>query len=451
MELTQSKAEPRPRPARAARGYPVGRPNAPRSAGSSRLVVAHFVAATLYLLAGALGLVWIAPDIAHGMYLAPRVAGITHLFTLGWLTLTILGALSQLLPMALGAPLRSKRVAHLALWTLIPGVAVFAAGVTTATVSILVPGVVLVAGGVSIAVGHTAATLVRGRTRDVTWNAIAIGLGFLAATLAFGLLLAVNLQTGFAAVGRVRILAAHIHVALIGWAFIIVVGASRRLMPTFLVAHTADARWSGRALAAFTLGVPLLALGLVAANPVLSWSGATLLDLGMAAFLWQAWRFYRARTRARLDVGMRFALAGLPCFGAAAILGSLLLALGASHSRLATAYVVTGLLGGFVPFVTGIVYEIVPTLAWTARYAGRLSRGRIPTVAQMYSERLAMVQLAALACGVALILAGIAASTPRITRVGALFFVTAVMILLYQMARMWWDNPSTPQSSPKPQ
>ena len=77
----------------------------------------HFAASILYLLAGAIGLVWIAPELSIGAYPSPRVAGITHLFTLGWLSTTIFGALYQLLPVALGAPIRSIKLGHAAFWT----------------------------------------------------------------------------------------------------------------------------------------------------------------------------------------------------------------------------------------------------------------------------------------------------------------------------------------------
>ena len=43
-------------------------PNATRLAGE------HFAAATLYLVAGALGLVWIAPELAAGAYVNSPVA-----------------------------------------------------------------------------------------------------------------------------------------------------------------------------------------------------------------------------------------------------------------------------------------------------------------------------------------------------------------------------------------
>ena len=73
------------------------------SRGSSSTPVLLPAASTLpprllYLVAGAVGLVWIAPELAIGAYPSPHVAGVTHLFTLGWLTTTILARCTSCCP-----------------------------------------------------------------------------------------------------------------------------------------------------------------------------------------------------------------------------------------------------------------------------------------------------------------------------------------------------------------
>ncbi|HRP08534.1 MAG TPA: hypothetical protein PLL69_08600, partial [Gemmatimonadales bacterium] len=72
----------------------------------------HFVAATGFLLIGAMSLWWIAPPLAAGAYPAQAVVAVTHLFTLGWITTSIMGALYQFLPVALGHAVASERVGH---------------------------------------------------------------------------------------------------------------------------------------------------------------------------------------------------------------------------------------------------------------------------------------------------------------------------------------------------
>lgn len=72
----------------------------------------HFTAALFYFVCGAFGLVWIAPDLANGVFYLPYVVAIVHLFTLGWIVLSIFGALCQFLPVAVGQSLRFPTVAH---------------------------------------------------------------------------------------------------------------------------------------------------------------------------------------------------------------------------------------------------------------------------------------------------------------------------------------------------
>jgi len=49
------------------------------------------------------GVLWIAvrPDILASYHYGPHVLAVTHLFTLGWITTIIMGAMYQLVPVAL--------------------------------------------------------------------------------------------------------------------------------------------------------------------------------------------------------------------------------------------------------------------------------------------------------------------------------------------------------------
>jgi hypothetical protein len=406
------------------------------AAGSIRLAAEHFVAATLYLLAGALGLLWVAPGLAAGAYLSPHVAGVTHLFTLGWLTMTVFGALCQLLPVALGTPVRSTRLAHAGFWAFAPGVGLFAAGVATSQVALHHAGILLVATGILLVLANVGGALPRARTRDVTWAAIALALGFLASTLVLGIVLLHNLHTGFIGGARVRVLATHLHVAIVGWLLLMIVGVSHRLLPMFLLSHGADTSWTRRALALLASGVVVLGMGLTLQQPAAAWGGALLLLGGLGCFFRQAYAFFRARVRKKLDVGMRFVATALAFLATSAILGVAVLASGASHPRLATAYVITGLLGGIVLYVIGFFYKIVPLLAWTARFRGRMGKEPVPTVAQLYSARLGYVQLGLMAGGVAILSAGTAAGSAHAARCGAVLFLGGVLVFLGQLGRV---------------
>jgi len=406
------------------------------AAGAIGLAAEHFAAATLYLIAGAIGLVWIAPELAAGTFLSPHVAGVTHLFTLGWLTTTIFGALYQLLPVALGAPVRWPRIGHLSFWTFAPGAGVFACGVAEGSTLLHDTGIALVALGLTLAVANIGATLPRARARDVTWAAIVLALAFLSSTLGLGLLLLHNLHTGVLGAARVRVLATHLHVALVGWALMMMAGVSHRLLPMFMLAHGADTRWTRRAIAPLACGLPVLALGLDGGFPAASWTGLILLEAGLAAFVRQAYAFYSTRVRKRLDVGMHFAAAALAFLTLSGVLAPIVLALGLRAPRVGTAYVIALLLGGIVLFITGFFYKIVPLLAWTIRYRGRMGAAGAPTVADMYSARVARLQLACMAGGVLTTVAAVLVGVPAAAYAGTALFALGVLLFASQLTRV---------------
>jgi hypothetical protein len=301
-------------------------------------------------------------------------------------------------------------------------------------------GIGLVSVGLLLAVGNVAATLRRARPRDATWAGFALAVSFLASTLLLGAVLLHNLHTGFIAQARLRVLGAHLHVAIVGWALVTIVGVSHRLLPMFLLARGANTRWTARALGLLTGGVALLAAGLIAAFPPVAWTGLVLLEAGVGCFLWQAWCFYRVRARRQLDVGMHFARAALAFLLAAALLGPAVLAFGVTHPRLAVVYVTLGLLGGIVLYVVGFFYKIVPLLAWTVRFRGRMGTGPVPKVAELYSAPVAQLQLVLMVAGVALLAAAVAMDAPVAARGAASLYLAGVLLFAGQMVRVVWDG-----------
>ena len=435
---TPAAAAPRP-VAAAMRGAPGAGGLGAIDAGSLRLPAQHFAAAMVFLAAGSVGLVAVAPELAAGAFLSPHVAGVTHLFTLGWLTTTIFGALNQLLPVALGAPVRSARLGQAGFWSYAPGALLFACGVYRGDTALHHAGLALLTVGIVLLVTNIALSLPRARQRDATWWAVTLALASLIGTLVLGVVLLHNLHTGFLHEQRVRTLAVHLHVALVGWALVTMVGMSHRLLPMFLLAHGANGRWTRRALALLPAGLVVLAAGLLLHWPVAAWAGLALLEAGVVCFLVQCRAFFAKRMRPALDAGLRFAAVALAFLAASAALGPAVLALGGTrHPRLATAYVLLGLLGGVVLYVVGHFYKIVPFLAWIARFRGRVGRERVPTVAELYSGRAARLQLALMTAAVVGMAGGVALGRAALVRTAAVAFAFGVVLFIAQVVDVVW-------------
>ena len=106
---------------------------------------------------------FLAPDLA-GHYYHPRLAALTHTVTLGWITLSIMGASYQLIPIVLERRVWSERLARWQIWILAIGVAGMVAHFYIGRWPALLMAAAMVAGGMAMHLVNTAMTL-RGVTR----------------------------------------------------------------------------------------------------------------------------------------------------------------------------------------------------------------------------------------------------------------------------------------------
>lgn len=417
----------------------VGPGAAAAKAPPAELTGAHFASALLFLGMGAAGLVAFAPDLAAGRFLAPRVAGLTHLFTLGWITTSIMGALYQFLPVALDQPIRSERVAFVTLMLYGPGLLAFVTGLGTGQPVLMLGGAATFGTGVLLFVGNLAATLKRAVRRDVTWWALAFATLYLTITLVLGLALTGNLRWGYLGAGRINALGVHLHVALAGWVLLVIIGVAHRLLPMFLLSHGVRDHFAKAAVALVATGSGLLAFLHHAPALFSRWLPALCIALGVGAFLLQARSYYARRHRPGLDPGMRLAAGALVLlFGA--LLLSWPVVVGGAGVRLAIAYVMTALLG-ITLFVAAHYYKIVPFLVWYHRFGPLAGTRPVPRVGDLYAAGPASAAGVLLGIGALALIVSVASGDPVAARAGAVVFAAGVAIEITQMLQLWRKQP----------
>lgn len=399
-----------------------------------RLPGEHFTAALLFLVAGAFGLIAIAPALATGAYVSPRVAGVTHLFTLGWITTSIMGALYQFLPVALGEPIRWVRAAHISFVLHAPGLALFVGGLVTNHTSIMLAGAAAFGTGILLFTINLAATLKVAKRRDVTWWALAFADLYLASTLVIGIALAGNLRWGYLGAGRLTAMGVHIHIAIAGWVLLVMIGVAQRLLPMFLLSHGAGERYAKIAVALVASGAGVLTFLHHGPTLISRWMPALLIAGGCAAFLLQARSFYTHRVRRNLDPGMRLAAAGLGLL-AVALAAAWPVVAGAAQARYATAYVLTLLLGISL-FIVAHYYKIVPFLVWYHRFGPLAGKQAVPRVSELYSARHATIAASMLVVATVALVAGVASGSGSLARTGAVVFASGVIVTLSQMFKL---------------
>lgn len=404
----------------------------------------HFAPALGFLVLGATG-IWISAEaLAVGAFLAPSVTATTHLFTMGWLTLSIMGALYQFLPVALGHPIRWPRLAPTTVVLYTAGLLLLVAGLFSERGAWAAPGGVLLGMGTLLFAANLGATLPKALERDLTWWALALATGFLVVTVLLGAMLAGNLQWWFLGADRLAAIGTHLHVAVVGWVMLVVVGVGHRLLPMFLLSHGADERFGAWAVGLLSSGCLLLLIVHHVPTAAPHRASAILILTGMAAFLLQARLFFRHRRRRDLDAGLTSAAAGIALVAAGTVAGAVQTLSGLGSARLGLTYVMAVILGLSV-FVAGHYYKIIPFLVFYHRWGPRVGRGPVPLVADLYSAGVARLAGTALSGGTAALVVGVFAGSDALIRFGAAGFllgsVTQSAQLLYLLGRQSeWES-----------
>jgi hypothetical protein len=417
------------------------------------LVGEHFLAALLWLVAAAAGLVIVAPDLAAGNIFAPRALAATHALTLGVLTTMIFGALYQFFPNALGVGARSIPVAHRTFWTLQAGVLTLTIGFWWWIPALLLAGWLLL----FLAVGGLAWNLLPQR-RKATQGRI-VGLYVSAGHMMLGLAMAlafarIGEPLGWWTVSRTGMIAAHYHLAALGFVTLTIVGVGSRMVPMFLFAQQAP-QWPVRVIG------PMAAAGLLVQATGLIWSlswatvaGGLLVAAAGALIVLQMalWLHHRARkapdhATIHLAVATGFLLAAI-------VAGLLLLfATGRFNPRAWTAYGLIGMLGWMTIFTLGIAYRIVPFLSWLHLFGG-MGRGAHARPAHLLVHRgLAWVTLLSFTFGTLSCALGVLRGQAFAATTGAILILLGALGVAGQLLRgwlLWRATPRDPHPASEP-
>jgi hypothetical protein len=280
----------------------------PRAPHGPSLPLRYLVAAALAFVAAGVALPWLAPALA-GHYYHPQLLALTHTVTLGWITLTIMGASYQLVPILLERPVASERVVR---WQL-PVYVVAVIGIVGHFALAEWKGFVWSAALLTLTalahVANTAGAVLRARP-TFTARMLGIGLAGLALTALFGTLLGADRVWRFLPGAVFPTLHAHVHLALLGWVLPVVMGVTARVYPMFLLAPEPAGAGAHVQIVGIAAGVPLVVVGLLAEAPLALPAGAALVAAAIVAHLAWVHATVRAAKRPALDWPLRFLLAG---------------------------------------------------------------------------------------------------------------------------------------------
>jgi hypothetical protein len=352
-------------------------------APTSAVPLAYYAFAHAGIAAAFLALA-IDPTLTGASFYQPRVVALVHLLTLAWLSGSILGSFYIVGPLALRVPMAVGGRDRMAF-------AGFTAGVLGMVAHFWVnryDGMAWSATLVFVAIAFVGWRAARGLPGSTApWPVtLHIGLAFINILTAalVGMLIGFDRTRGFLGVSPLALMFAHAHVAVIGWAMMMVIGLSYRLIPMILPAAMPTGASLALSAVLIEAGLALLVVELLRESQEV-WIGALLILAGLASFVMHirrtvAHRLPRPPALPSRDWSTWQVHAAFVWLLAAAALG-VALAIGVSDERrLATMWVygVAGVVGFLAQIVTGMQGRLVPLYAW---YRARGSRGAPPEVA----------------------------------------------------------------------
>lgn len=373
-------------------------------------------------------------------HLHPEFVAAVHLWLPGFLLSVCFGASYQLMPVVLGEPLRLRDRwlwAHAALHP--AGVAALTWGLAVGRYGVAALGGAAVAAGAGVLAAATWRTFRASRRRDAAAWSFLFAAGWLLATTAAGVLLALNRRHGFLPLSMIDLLKAHAHLGLAGYFATLLQGVTFQLAPMFTMGEARRPRLALAGLLATQGGLPVLAAGLAwgARGPTLA--GAGVLAAGLSATGAALVSTLATRRRRRLDVGVRAFVIGLAVLGLAT-LGGLTLAAGLVGPERATggatAYGLAVIAGGLSLAVLGMLAKILPFLVWMRAYGPRVGKAPVPLATGLASRRLEEWWLRAHLAGLVALAAGAWFDAPRTTMIGGLLLAAGAAAWLGNACRV---------------
>lgn len=374
------------------------------------LPLAHFLVGLAFLAVGAL----VATSLALGA--GPPFARLVavHLLLVGWIALTIMGAMIQFVPVWSGVELFDRRLAIAQLVLVGSGVPGFAVAFLLARPAVAVGFAGIMVLGMLCFCLLLALTLNRARPWDSTEThfALAIAFLFVATLLGFGAALEFRFDLfPIGPVGRPAVIGAHATLAVFGGLVVTIVGALYQLGPMFTQHEPGPAaeRLRRLELVVMPAGVVVLALGRLVGVPAVGRVGAAGVVLGMAIAFCLLLTHVRGATTGYSPMLPRYLAAGVlgVAWAATASIGW------ASDPLSYSAWfgmpgIGPALLFGAIGFVVvGTLYHVIPFLIWLRGYSDLVGFEPVPMTDDLYHDGLARAELVTLLSGTGVLIVGI--------------------------------------------
>lgn len=323
-----------------------------------------FLTAPVFLLGAALVLAWSGAE-AFATRSSPAALALTHLVTLGYMGMVMVGATLQILPVLAGVPVPGVRhVGAVTHGLLVVGTVALASGFLFAQAALLKVAAWTLGAAFAVFLLAAGAALGRAAVRSATVVGITLASAALAVTVVLGLTLDAMYAWGLP-LPSFAIRELHPAWGLAGWAGLLVAGVAYQVVPMFQMTPPYPpgmTRW-----------FPAIVFALLVAWSMATWHAAdSTLAAALGIFIAGAYLVFAITTiglqlqrrRQIPDATLAFWQLGMASLGVACIAWGVRLESASGPAALEVAIGILVLVGAAVSVIAGMLYKIVPFLGW---------------------------------------------------------------------------------------
>ena len=373
---------------------------------------------------------------------------LVHTITLGWLTLIMIGAFYQMVPVLVGGHVPWNHLSRINYYGLVSGILSLISGFLFWKIILLKSAAVLLLISFSLFITQILTALFRVKAnRPVVYamrsSVICLALAVTAGITMIGVLYG---WWGFPLDGY-SLKYIHITFALLGWITLLIFGVSFHVIPMFFLTKAFPDRIGYSIVALILLSIVSLVIGfgmklngtrlIVAGIPVF---------IGVILYVFTLFNLIRNRQRKMVDSTFRFWQLGLACLIPA------LLLLTADPFRwdeiFGYLFVTTFLIGFACSVSNGMLYKIVPFLIWLHRFSSLVGKIKTPAMKDIIADAPARKQFYLFCLSfILIVLSCIFPVDSLIRTAGVCWSVSSIILFFLQIKAIKIQPPEVPKET----
>ncbi len=392
------------------------------------VIIAHYISAALFFLAVTVLLAF-SSEAFIGHYFHPKVLAITHITTLGWISFIIIGSLYQLVPVLSNKKIHSPIISIIVYLFILTGTVFLAFSFWTFNTGFLLQiGASILFLGITLFLINVLLTVRGSKEKGIELDFIQASIMWFWLTAFIGTLLAFNFSYAFLPKEHLYYLKIHAHIGLIGWFLCLIIGVAAKLIPMFLLSGKLNTKYLIFSYYAVNFGL----LGFIIDALFFNGLDRAIVYLviilsGIMFFLNFIFNTFKTRARRKLDINLKHTCISFFFIAIPILLWALLKGKFFSEKNIelqVSSAIVFSVLFGFITLlILGQTYKNLSFIVWLKKYQGISGKFKTPLPKDLYSEKLASLQLYIFIIGLIIVFSGILISNSLYIKTGSIFLI----------------------------